>query len=206
VNTTMLAETIAMLLMKRGIEVMETIMYFVRHAESVFVVGKERTRGLSVQGKQDAVLIRDILKFENIDVFISSPYERAIETIYPTAIELQKDIHIEEDLRERMIGDFTPRTFKEAKHRVFEEMDFSFPGGESSIVAQKRATSVILRIIDTYKGKKIVVGTHGDIMTLILNYFDKKYEYTFWQSTSMPDIYKLKIEDDKLIDGIRMWK
>lgn len=185
---------------------METLLYFVRHAESVYVEGKERTRALSEQGKKDARTIRDILRSENIDVFVSSPYERSIETIRLTAVEQRKEIHIEEDLRERNIGSFTPVTFKEAKLHVFENINHSYPGGESSVVAQKRAIEVIKRIIETYKGKRIAVGTHGDIMTLMLNYFDKQYGYAFWESTTMPDIYKLRLEENELIEVTRMWE
>ncbi|AZK47941.1 histidine phosphatase family protein [Paenibacillus lentus] len=185
---------------------METILYFVRHAESVFVEGKERTRGLSEQGMKDAETIRTVLKSEDIDLFVSSPYERSIETIRSAANEYRKEIEIEEDLRERTIGDFSPRTFKEAKFQVYKAMDFAFPGGESSIEAQKRAVRVITSIIDRNLGKKIVVGTHGDIMTLMLNYFDKQYDYIFWESTSMPDIYKLRLEGNELIEVIKMWE
>ncbi|WP_238323117.1 histidine phosphatase family protein [Gorillibacterium massiliense] len=206
-NTTTLAETIAMLIYESGdTEVMETILFFVRHAESAFVEGKERTRGLSIKGQNDAKAIKEVLRYEDIDVFISSPYERAIETIRPTAINYQNDIQVEEDLRERTIGDFTPATFAMAKYRVYEDIQLAFPDGESSEVAQQRASSVILRILDIHKGKKIVIGTHGDIMTLILNYFDKQYEYTFWQSTSMPDIYKVRFKGSELIEVIRLWE
>lgn len=184
---------------------METILYFIRHAESVFEEGKERTRGLSAQGRKDAQTISDILKGEDIDLFVSSPYEMAIETIRPAAIEHRKEVFIEEDLRERMIGEFAPATFKEAKYKVFENTWFSFPGGESSIVAQSRAASVISNLIDNHNGKKIVVGTHGDIMTLMMNAFDKQYRYAFWELTTMPDIYKLTIVDNKLVEVIRMW-
>jgi 2,3-bisphosphoglycerate-dependent phosphoglycerate mutase len=186
------------------IVVVETILFFVRHAESVYVEGKERTRGLSEQGMKDALKIRDILRSEYIDEFVSSPYERSIETIRLLANEQCKEIHIEEDLRERDIGDFTPATFLKAKRDVMEDFNKSFPGGESSIVAQKRAIEVIIRFIGT--GKKIGIGTHGDIMTLILNYFDKQYEYTFWESTTMPDTYKVRFEGNEFIDVTRMWK
>jgi len=185
---------------------METIIYFVRHAESIYVEGEERTRGLSIQGTNDAETIKEILKSEEIDLFISSPYGRAIDTIRPTALLHQKDILIEEDLRERMIGDFAPATFTEAKKRVYEECQFAFPNGESSILAQQRASNVIERIVDAHKGKKIVIGTHGDIMTLMLNNFDKRFGYNFWLSTSMPDIYKAGFKGSELIEVIRMWK
>lgn len=42
-------------------------------------------------------------------------------------------------------------------------------------------------------------------MSLMLNHFDNRYGYSFWESTSMPDIYQLTIEDNKLIEVERMW-
>lgn len=43
-----------------------------------------------------------------------------------------------------------------------------------------------MHIIDKYKGKRIAIGTHGNIMAIMMNYFDKKYDYSFWKSLSMP--------------------
>lgn len=185
---------------------MATILYFVRHAESIFEEGKERTRGLTEQGTKDAQTVRDILGTEDIDLFFSSPYERSIETIRPAAAERQKEIVVEEELRERAIGEFKPATFNEAKKRVYEDRRFLFPGGESSVEAQKRAVRVIKSIMDRYHGMKIVVGTHGDILTLMLNHFDQQFGYDFWRSTSMPDIYKLRVEEDEPIEVTRLWK
>ncbi|MGI2297787.1 histidine phosphatase family protein [Paenibacillus sp. GXUN7292] len=128
-----------------------------------------------------------------------------METIKSVAFEYQNNINIKEDLRERAIGNFAPMTFKEAKHQVFKDFHFSFPGGESSTEAQKRAVNVITSIIESNKGRKIVIGTHGDIMTLMLNHFDNRYGYSFWESTSMPDIYKLTLDANKLIAVERMW-
>lgn len=206
-NTKTLAETIVIMINESGdIIVVETILYYVRHGESVFVEGAERIRGLSDQGIKDAQIIRDILRYENIDMFFSSPYERSIETIRPTAIEQQKEIMIKEDLRERTIGDFSPVLFQEAKDRVFKDMQFAYPNGETSWEAQERAIIAIKNIIEANKGKKIVIGTHGDIMTLMLNYFDKRYGYDFWKSTSLPDIYKISIEGMELLEVKRMWE
>jgi 2,3-bisphosphoglycerate-dependent phosphoglycerate mutase len=54
---------------------MRTIIYFVRHAESPYIEGIERTRGLSDKGKLDVLKINEILKDEEFDVFISIPYD-----------------------------------------------------------------------------------------------------------------------------------
>lgn len=109
---------------------MQTALYFVRHGESIFVEGQERNRGLSDKGKLDAHTVKEILKAENIDYFISSPYVRAIETIAPTAQIYNKEIQIEEDLKERRVGDFAPYSFIEGKQMLFENSSFTFPGGE----------------------------------------------------------------------------
>lgn len=181
---------------------------FVRHAESVFVEGSERTRGLTEKGKQDAARISDLLLNEQLDVLISSPYRRAIETIQVLADDLEKKILIEDDLRERLLSasDLGKDHFFEAKRRAFEDPDLSFPGGESSREAQKRSCRVISRLLEEHRGKRLAIGTHGDIMTLMMNHFDKKYDFHFWKSTTMPDVYKLEFgENNDLKEVTRLW-
>lgn len=125
------------------------------------------------------------------------------------AAELNKEILIEEDLRERLLSgnDFiiSKEHFIESKRRVFEDPRFSFPGGESSEQAQARSIKVLSKIMDKFTGKRIVVGTHGDIMTLMMNYFDTRYNFDFWRSTTMPDIYKLELEGKNLMNVMRLW-
>lgn len=176
-----------------------------RHAESPFIGGMERTRGLSDKGKIDAERIVPLLLKEGIDLFISSPYERAIQTIKPLADACEKEITIVEDLRERQIGVFQEGTFKDAKRKVYSDFSFAFEDGESSDDAQKRAIDQLERILHEHAGKTIVLGTHGDIMTLMMNYFDKQYNFDFWQSATMPDIYELRFEGTKFKRATRKW-
>lgn len=184
---------------------MRTILYFVRHAESLFIEGMERTRGLSLKGKQDADRVYDIMKNIPIDEFISSPYQRSIETIQKLAEMRSKEIFTYEDLRERSIGNFDSLEFKSAKRRVYMEKAFSFENGESSIEAQARAMKVLKQILQENMGKTIVIGTHGDIMTLMMNAFEPKYDYDFWESLTMPDIYRLEFALEQLVDVKRIW-
>jgi 2,3-bisphosphoglycerate-dependent phosphoglycerate mutase len=188
---------------------MNTYIYFIRHAESVYIEGVERERGLTDKGKKDAAAIRDLLLGEQIDVFVSSPYQRAVHTVKELADAAGQSILIEEDLRERQLSgaDVGKERFMEAKRKLFEEPDFSFPGGESSHEAQNRAGSVMAKLLQRYSGKKIGIGTHGDIMTLMMNRYDETYGYDFWRSTTMPDIYRLEFDQsDKLIEVTRLWK
>jgi 2,3-bisphosphoglycerate-dependent phosphoglycerate mutase len=38
-----------------------------------------------------------------------------------------------------------------------------------------------------------VVATHGNLLTLILNYYDLQIGYDFWSRLAMPDVYHLEI-------------
>jgi 2,3-bisphosphoglycerate-dependent phosphoglycerate mutase len=66
---------------------METTIYMVRHAESQFVFGEERSRGLSEEGLVDAQRVAELLYDVDVDYVASSAYARAIQTVqyYVTA-------------------------------------------------------------------------------------------------------------------------
>ena len=66
-----------------------------------------------------------------------------------------------------------------AIEKSFEDKDYCLPGGETTRQAQKRAVPIIKQMLKEYEGKQIVVGTHGNIMTIIMNYFNQEYGYEF---------------------------
>lgn len=186
-----------------------TTVYFIRHAESPFSPGQERERGLSVEGHAAAERVAQVMRGEIVDACFSSPYTRAVQTIQPLADRRGLAIHPEEDLRERMLAgadaEVSLEQFRAAKQRVFDEFNYSLPGGESSTMAQRRAVRVLERLLADYKGQSLVIGTHGDIMTLMLNAYDDRYGYDYWRSTSMPDIYKVTFSGLKLLEVCRLW-
>ena len=187
---------------------MTTILYMIRHAESPFVFGQERTRGLSIQGETDARKVAELMLLEKVDVIVSSPFVRSIKTIEEVAKNLGLEIELLEELRERMIkGDYELpwEEVKPAIEKSFSDKDYCLPGGETTKQAQERAIPIIKRLLNEYEGKNIVVGTHGNIMTIMMNYFDDQYGYDFWASTSKPDIYKLHFNDSVLKDVERIW-
>ncbi|MGF6355583.1 2,3-bisphosphoglycerate-dependent phosphoglycerate mutase [Paenibacillus sp. 4624] len=186
-----------------------TSLYFVRHAESRFIEGQERERGLTEQGDLDAAKVARILHTEDVEVFYSSPYLRAVHTIQRLADLCGKSVFIEEDLRERTLS--SPHVkhddFYEAKRQLYLDTTFAFPGGESGIQAQKRAVNTIEQMLGEHRGKKVVIGTHGDIMTLIFQHVDPSYGFEFWKSTTMPDIYRMDLDQaDKMFQIKRMWE
>ncbi|MEC5236525.1 histidine phosphatase family protein [Bacillus mycoides] len=172
-----------------------TTIYFVRHAHSTYTK-EERERPLSDKGHIDADNVIHLLKEEHIDVVISSPYKRAIQTVQGIANTYNLSIQLEEDLRERLLSKEPVTDFNDAIQKVWEDWTFAYEGGESNDVAQRRAVLCMQSILKKYKGKNIVIGTHGNIMVLLMNYFDSKYGFQFWKTLHMPDVYKLTFDNN----------
>lgn len=117
-----------------------------------------------------------------------------------------------------MIEDLKERTFFSEEKRLpdkelvtllvksFLEPDYSFESGESNKECQVRAVNVLKELLFTYKEKKVVIGTHGAVMTLMMGFYDNKYDLEFLHSTSKPDIYKMEFNGQKLLNVQRLWK
>lgn len=174
-----------------------THIYFIRHAHSTYTK-EERERPLSEKGWEGANTVTNLLKDEEIDVVLSSPYKRAIQTVEGVAEHFELPIIIEEDLRERLLSVKPLENFQEGITKAWENPTFSFPGGESNTDAQKRGVACMKNILEQYEGKYVAIGTHGNIMVLIMNYFDEKYGFSFWKELNMPDVYKLTFSGKEL--------
>lgn len=186
---------------------MQTHIYMVRHADSPFVLDEEETRGLSEKGKRDARRVAEILVSEQVEAFVSSSYARAIQTVEQAAAKLGCEIAIDPRFRERDLAssDHLFEDFEQAIQQVFADTQHAFPGGESNTAAMVRGVAGLRDVLAASRGKKVAIGIHGNIMTIIMNHYDSKYDFAFWKSTTKPDIYKLTFEDDQLLEVTRLW-
>lgn len=184
---------------------MVTNIYFVRHAHSTYTP-KELSRPLSEKGLEDAKRVTKLLANENITDVMASPYKRAIQTVEGIAKLLELGISIDDGFIERKLADSKIDDFDEVVLEYWKDFNFSLNGGETGYEAQDRGVKSLKEILDKYKSRNIVIGTHGNIMVLMMNYYDKKYNYDFWRKLSMPDIYKLSFEGDKLLKVQRIWR
>ncbi len=178
--------------------------YLVRHAHSEYTPD-EKNRQLSEKGRVDALKVCEILMHEEIDVVVSSPYMRAIQTVEGVAATLNDTVEIWEDFRERKIAENPVDDFNKTMGSLWRDFEFEIDGGESNILAQERGVKALFKCIEKYKNKNVVVGTHGNIMVLIMNYFNKKYGYEFWKTLNMPDIYCLEFVEKEIQSIRQVW-
>ncbi|TMU87024.1 histidine phosphatase family protein [Bacillus sp. BHET2] len=172
--------------------------------------GEEITRGLTDKRRHDAELVTRILRDEGIDVVISSPYNRSILTVQKLAEQIGQEVIIFENLKERMFSAGKMRVSDKDLYMIlnesFTDPHFRLPSAESNHTSQKRAVNVLIDLLDIYKGRKLVIGTHGLVMTLMMSYFDKQYDMDFLLNTSKPDIYRMEFKSRDLVGVKRLWE
>ncbi|WP_342505087.1 histidine phosphatase family protein [Sporosarcina sp. FSL K6-2383] len=139
-----------------------------------------------------------------IDRIISSPYKRAIQSIQPLAEQLSVEIEIDRQLTERVLSTENLTDWLEKLSTSFENMALKFEGGESSQEAMKRIVEVVE---DIFKGESenTIIVTHGNIMSLLLNYYNENFGFEDWQKLSNPDIFLL-INTGKKVTYERLWR
>jgi 2,3-bisphosphoglycerate-dependent phosphoglycerate mutase len=185
-------------------EIDDMVFYLVRHAHAEW--SPDEDRPLSMRGSRDALIVADILDPYQIEGVISSPYARAVQTVEPLARRMNLRIDERVEFRERELGAWTAETFEQAVTRTWDNLDFAYPMGETNREAQKRGVQGIQELLDVGAESPIVIGTHGNLLALILNHFNRKMGYSFWSSLTMPDIYRLVVRDQGEVEIKRMWE
>ncbi len=169
---------------------MEKTLYFIRHCSAE---GQPFEAKLTEEGREQAQQLLKFFADKSIDLIVSSPYVRAVQSIEPLASSRQLKIEKDERLGERVLSSGILEDWLEKLRLSFENLDLFFEGGESSRQAIKRSTEVMDELLKSDKDDIIVVS-HGNLTTLMLKTFDDQFGFEEWKSMSNPDVYKVVIQ------------
>ena len=187
---------------------MKTTVYFIRHAPSDTTQWHNQDRPLTATGFAGAQAVLETLKDVSFDRFISSSSPRAIDTIKPLADLRQKKVETYDELQELPLRGkehhLEPHEVDREIKKVFESLDYKLPGGKSRREVENIGVRCFHELMKKYEGEVIGLGTHGIIMTLIFASMDSTFGFEFWNSTSKPDIYKVEIDDEKIVSFERI--
>ena len=168
----------------------------VRHAEAVPIGSpevEEDARPLTRAGQAAALELADELEPFQVSAIYSSPYTRAVQTVLPLALRRGLEVHILADLRERRLS---PTLFgdawREHLERAWREADYAPPGGETGRNAQRRAMAMLDLLRSRHlEGGRVVVGSHGNLISLVLQSLEPKVDFAFHMAMPMPALYHL---------------
>ncbi|OLS33262.1 MAG: hypothetical protein HeimAB125_00590 [Candidatus Heimdallarchaeota archaeon AB_125] len=148
-------------------------------------------------------------KFDDVDVIISSSEKKAIQTAYYLAERTEKEINLNPNFKELNRGQEFVDTQEDYETRVWRIFDnpttcsFGWETAESALARFKRG---IFRLENTYSNQKIIVVSHGIILTLFfgdLLGLEKEELFTRWKKMKFcawGKVTESKVVRDIIID------
>ena len=148
-----------------------TNIYFVRHAEPNYNNHNDMTRELSPKGMKDRELVTKFLAEKQVDIVLSSPYKRAVDTVAHIASLRNLPITTIHDFRERKVDSVWIDNFDDFTRRQWEDFKYKLTDGETLSEVQNRNIAALQEVVEHHKGKTVVIGSHGTALSTIINYF-----------------------------------
>ncbi len=175
--------------------------YIVRHCEAT---GQPSESPLTEKGFAQATSLSNFFSEITLDQIISSPFVRAIQSVEPLSHSKNLVIKKDERLAERILSTDHLPDWLEKLQTTFIDMTVKFEGGESSKEAMARIVEVVKEVLSS-DIKNTIIVTHGNIMSLLLHYFDHHFGFEAWKNLSNPDVFVLSATDqDVKIE--RLWE
>ncbi|WP_391118401.1 histidine phosphatase family protein [Psychrobacillus sp. L3] len=171
---------------------MKKKIYLIRHCQAE---GQEAEAPLTEKGYIQAIQLAEFLSNMKIDRIISSPFLRALESIEPFTKNKSLDVQLDHRLAERLLSSISMPDWLEKLNATFNDLELKLEGGESSREAQARILAVIDQVISSDL-ENIIIVTHGNIMSLLLKYYDHHFGFEQWKDLSNPDVFLLTFSNN----------
>jgi len=157
-------------------------------------------RPLTGKGLEDRRLVTHFLSDKNIDIVLSSPFTRAVETLKDFVVLYEHSIITVEAFQERKVDSVWIEDFNKFTEQQWNDFDYKLSDGESLREVQNRNIEALMQVLRLHQDKNIAIGSHGTALSTIINYFDPNYGFQDFQNIRflMPWIVKFSFEGDEL--------
>ena len=199
-----------------------TTIYLVRHAETFDESGIRNTNEdfqnineneiLSIKGEEEAKKLSENVELKNIDAIWSSSYPRAKATAKYIADKNKLQYNLDKRLCERRLGNIEDlsKFMKDKKTRdpsreQLAFLEFKTRDGESANDTNKRMNEFIYEKLEEYKGKKIVIVSHGGAIKFYLLTYCKVNENLNLEfqekelNINSPSLLKMTFQGNELV-------
>ncbi|MDX2367035.1 MAG: histidine phosphatase family protein [Colwellia sp.] len=173
---------------------MKTRIYLARHGETLWNK-TQRLQGqldseLTPLGKTQSLQIADKLVTKNIDLIISSPLGRALESAFICQQKLHVTHQISENLMERNLGDWQGEEVNKLQVLpAYDEMlnqitSLTINNAESALACGQRIFKTLKQLANEHLGQNLLIIFHGEALRCLLFLLGKK------ETTNAFDLYK----------------
>lgn len=202
-----------------------TTVYLMRHSEIIkkqlgmidnnedFYASNKKTV-LSVDGEKLAERVSLMNEFNNLDVVWSSSFSRAISTAKYFAYQNNLLVNVTDGFNERCHGikelSELPSDFE---IHQFNDYDYKIGDGEARREVLDRMYSTLMKVMEEYKDKRILIVTHSTAIMYLLGkwcsvsydndykfdgkvFFDGKWKYC--------QTFKLEFDDDFTLRNVNI--
>lgn len=172
-----------------------TTIYLIRHSKPLKINNtfnidnlqiQNEKQSLSIEGEQIAQDKLNNIEFDNIDIIFSSSYVRTIQTAKYLAEKNNLEINIVSSLGERKFGiDSWEQLPENFERKQFLDENYKISNGESQKEVRERMYSTIMKILNEYSNKRIVIISHATAISYLLKKWcdiqlvDDKLRYIF---------------------------
>ena len=176
-------------------------LYIIRHCEAN---GQAPNECLTLAGSEASGRLAKFLSGINIELVISSPFTRAVQTIQSFVLHNNIPFKLDDRLKERVLSSENLPDWYEKLQQTYIDKDLNFTGGESSNEATKRINELVEELKQS-NYKSVAIVTHGNIMSLLLNHFQPHFGFDEWKLLSNPDVFEIDFGNELTVVN-RIWR
>jgi 2,3-bisphosphoglycerate-dependent phosphoglycerate mutase len=162
-------------------------LYLIRHCRAA---GQEPEAPLTAEGRDQALRLRDRLSDLPIARIVSSPFQRARDSVAPLAEWLGLPVRTDDRLAERALAAEPAEDWRDRLRRSFADPALAWPGGESGAAATRRGLAALVDAAAGAEGPVAIVS-HGNLLALLLHSFDNRDGFAAWTALSNPDVFHI---------------
>jgi len=175
----------------------------IRHCEST---GQGFDAPLSERGHRQAIELSAWLTSCGLDRIVSSPFDRAIDTILPFAKSLGLEFELDKRLGERVLGMWfdSVEAHWQGVRLVMEDREKRYGEGESGLEVTARGWPAVVEALDGANAVTALVS-HGQMISHLLREIDGSDGYELWRAMTTPDVFEVWREQDGVLAMRRLW-
>ncbi len=179
-----------------------TNIYFVRHAEPNYENHDDRHRELTEKGMRDREAVTEYLMDREIHAVLSSPYQRAADTVKHFADARGMEIELVEEFRERKVDSVWIEDFNAFAKMQWADFSYKLTDGECLREVQERNIAALMETARRHEGKNVAIGSHGTAIGAIIHFFDPSFGYEDFRRIQkvMPMIVRFSFDGERCVE------